>query len=257
MEEVISMPQRSRPIAKTLALAFVALAVPLGAADAPSPAVEPAAIQALESMGAYLRGLKAFQVDTVTTDEDVLDDGQKVQYQGSIRALARVPDRLLVEVSNDRHERTWVYDGKSFTLFARRANLYATIDAPPTIGQLAALLVDKYGFSVPLEDLFLWGSPGWEPAGITGAMDVGPSVVEGVTCEQYAFRQADIDWQVWIQRGDYPLPRKLVITTRTDEARPQHTAVYSWNLAPSFNEAAFVFEPPKDAGKVVLADATK
>jgi hypothetical protein len=256
-EEVNTMPRKSHRTSKALALAFVALAVPLGAADAPAPSVEPAAIEALKSMGAYLRGLKAFQVDTVTTDEDVLDDGQKIQYQGSIKALARIPDGLLVEVSNDRYERTWVYDGKSFTLFARRPNVYATIDAPPTIGKLAELLDDKYGFSVPLEDLFLWGSPGWEPAGITSAMDVGPSVVEGVTCEQYAFRQADVDWQVWIQRGDFPLPRRLVITTRTDEARPQHTAVYTWNLAPSFNDAAFAFEPPKDAGKVVLADATK
>jgi hypothetical protein len=46
-----------------------------------------------------------------------------------------------------------------------------------------------------------------------------------------------------------------VITTKTDEARPQHTAVYTWNLAPSFNDAAFVFDPPADAGKVVLAKA--
>jgi len=46
-----------------------------------------------------------------------------------------------------------------------------------------------------------------------------------------------------------------VITTKTDEARPQHTAEYTWNLAPSFNDAAFVFDPPEGAGKVVLAKA--
>jgi len=86
-------------------------------------------------------------------------------------------------------------------------------------------------------------------------MDVGPSAVEGVTCQHYAFRQADIDWQIWIQKGEHPLPRRLVITTKTDEARPQHTAEYTWNLAPSFNDAAFVFDPPEGAGKVVLAKA--
>ena len=85
-------------------------------------------------------------------------------------------------------------------------------------------------------------------------MDLGPSAVEGTTCQHYAFRQDDIDWQIWIQKGEYPLPRKLVITTKTDEARPQHTAVYTWNLAPSFNDAAFTFDPPAGAGKVVLAE---
>ncbi len=125
--------------------------------------------------------------------------------------------------------------------------------APPTLAQLADKLDEEYGLGVPLSDLFRWGSPSWGPAGITGATDLGPSVVQGTTCQHYAYRQADIDWQIWIQKGDYPLPRKLVITTRTDEARPQHTAVYTWNLAPSFNDAAFTFDPPAGAGKVVLA----
>ena len=89
----------------------------------------------------------------------------------------------------------------------------------------------------------------------TAAADLGPASVTGVTCQQYAFRQADIDWQIWIQKGEHPLPRRLVITTKTDEARPQHTAEYTWNLAPSFNDAAFTFDPPEGAGKVVLAKA--
>jgi hypothetical protein len=121
------------------------------------------------------------------------------------------------------------------------------------VGQLADKLDAEHGFGVPLADLFRWGSPGWTTDDITGATDVGPSTVQGTTCEQYAFRTAEIDWQIWIQKGDYPLPRRLVITTKTDEARPQHTAVYTWNLAPSFNDAAFTFQPPADAGQVVLA----
>ena len=76
-----------------------------------------------------------------------------------------------------------------------------------------------------------------------------------MTCEQYAFRQEGLDWQLWMQQGDYPLPRRLVITTLTDEARPQYSSVLTWNLAPSFNEEAFKFDPPKDAQKIVLAQA--
>jgi hypothetical protein len=83
-------------------------------------------------------------------------------------------------------------------------------------------------------------------------MDVGSATIDGTTCQHYAFRQDDIDWQLWVQKGDYPLPRKLVITTKTDDARPQHTAVYRWDLAPSFNDAAFTFDPPKGALRVVL-----
>ena len=107
---------------------------------------------------------------------------------------------------------------------------------------------------MPLSDLFRWGTPGWSAEGITAARDLGPSDVLGTTCQHYAFRQDDIDWQIWIQKGDNALPRKLVITTKTDEARPQTSAVYTWNLAPSFNDATFTFDPPAGAGKVVLAE---
>jgi hypothetical protein len=214
--------------------------------------VNPDALKELQRMGGYLRTLKTFQVIAAMSNEDVLDNGLKIQYGGTTTFLAALPGKLRVEVVDDRHERLFLYDGRRFTLFAKRANLYATIDAPPTLDQLLNLAYDKYGFTFPLEDLFHWGAPEWQPTGITDAVDVGAAVIEGVTCEQYAFRQADIDWQLWIQRGNFPLPRKIVITSKTDEARPQHTAVYAWDLAPSFNDAAFEFEPPDGAGKVVL-----
>jgi hypothetical protein len=245
---------RGAALAASLVVAAVSAEAQPKAATA-AVALEPAALSALTDMAAYLRSLKSFQVVAATTDEDVLEDGQKVQYAGVATILARMPNGLRAEVSDDRHERLYFYDGKSFTLFGKRMNFYATIPAPPTVGQLADKLDQDYGLGVPLADFFRWGSPSWGPEGITAATDLGPSVVLGTTCQHYAFRQADIDWQLWIQKGDYPLPRKLVITTRTDEARPQHTAVYTWNLAPSFNDAAFTFDPPAGAGKVALAGA--
>jgi hypothetical protein len=48
-----------------------------------------------------------------------------------------------------------------------------------------------------------------------------------------------------------------VLTTMTDEARPQYVATLTWNLAPSFNDAAFAFVPPKGAGRVVLSELKK
>jgi hypothetical protein len=231
--------------------------VPAPAASAaPSAAIDPAAIDALKRMGAYLRSLKAFQVESSTTDELVLDDGQKLQYESAVSFLAQMPDRLRVRQSSDRVERLYLYDGKTITLLAQRLNMYATAPAPPTTRQLIDVLLDKYGIEVPLADLFLWGAPGWTPDAITGAMVVGPSVAGGATCDQYAFRQDDVDYQVWIQKGEFPLPRKLVITTKSDEARPQHTAAFTWNLAPSFNDGAFALDPPAGAQRVVLAELT-
>lgn len=222
--------------------------------EQPSGAVEPGALAALNQMASYLRTLKAFQVRAATTTEEVLDDGQKVQFAAVTDLLARMPDRLRAAVTSDRKERMYLYNGKTFTLFAPRVGYYATVPAPPTLGDLIDRLDEKYGIEVPLVDLFRWGGPRSSVADIKAATDIGPSEVEGTTCEHYAFRQPGLDWQIWIQQGDYPLPRKLVITTLTDEARPQFTSVYTWNLAPSFNDAAFMFDPPSDAQRIVFAE---
>ena len=41
-------------------------------------------------------------------------------------------------------------------------------------------------------------------------MRSAPATIDGVATDHYAFREADVDWEVWIQKGDQPLPRKLV-----------------------------------------------
>jgi hypothetical protein len=145
------------------------------------------------------------------------------------------------------------YDGKNFTLYAPRPQFYATVPAPATIEKLADDLEEKYDIELPLVDLFRWGTPENDVSAITSAVDLGPSAINGVTCEQYGFRQDGLDWQLWIQLGQNPLPCRIVLTTLTDEARPQHTATYSWNLAPSFDDNTFVFRAPTGAKPIPIA----
>ncbi len=226
------------------------------AATADSPAateVDPAAKAALDRMGAYLRTIQAFQATVTSTREEVFDNGLKSQSEWVTNLVARKPDRLFAHTTSDAQDRQYFYDGKQFTLWAERTELFATVPAPPTIAELVRALEEKFGIEVPLVDLFRWGTAEDASSSITAAMDLGPGTVGGTTCHHYAFRQEGLDWQIWIQEGDYPLPRKLVLTTTTDEARPQFVATYTWNLAPSFNDAAFTFDPPATAHRIEIA----
>jgi hypothetical protein len=225
------------------------------AADAKDDsAIDPDAIEAVKKMGAYLRTLHTFQVIADVTQDDVLEDGLIVQHDSKVNILTAQPNRLRVEVTSDEKHRLYFYDGKNFTVWGRIVNYYATVPAPPTVGELLDAVEDKYGIGLPLRDLFTWGTNEDAVAKIKTAIDVGPGSVDDVTCEHYAFHQEGVDWQVWIQLGDFPLPRRLVITTLTDDARPQHTDTLTWNLAPSFNDDAFVFVPPQGAQRIVLAE---
>ena len=212
------------------------------------------AIAALQKMGAYLRTLKAFGVHATVTTEDVMEDGEKIQRSNVTDLIAVRPNKMRVDIADQRQPRTLYYDGKMFTMWAPRVKYYATAAAPATIIDLVDTLDAKFDIEVPFVDLFRWGTPESDVADITDASDIGPVAINGVTCEQYAFRQKGLDWQVWIQNGDYPLPLKLVLTTTTDEARPEHSSLYTWNLAPSYNDKAFVFDPPADAKKITFAE---
>jgi hypothetical protein len=239
----------------------VAAALLAGTAMAQQPAaasgdIDPDAIAALERMGTYLRSVRVFRVRAKTTRDRVLDNGLLAERNSTVDILAQFPSNLLIETKSADKERMFFYDGKTFTLYGKRIQYYASIPAPDTIGKLAAMLSDKYDIDIPLEDLFWWGTERVNASAITAAVDVGPADVGGTTCQHYAFRQAGADWQVWLKLGGYPLPLKMVITTTTDEARPQYSAVYDWDLAPSFNEAAFTFDPPKDAKRIVMAESS-
>jgi hypothetical protein len=218
------------------------------------PAIDPAAITELNRMAAYLKTLRAFQVQAEVIREVVLEDGQKVQFASAADMVVERPNRLRLDVNGDRQSRLFLFDGQNFTVYAPKMKYYAQVAAPNTIGELIDRVEEKYELQLPLVDFFRWGTDDSMLGNITGARDMGPSVIDGVTTRHYLIRQEGLDWQIWIQTGDHPLPRKVVLTTTTDEARPQYTAVYTWNLAPSYNQGAFVFTAPEDAKMIPLGD---
>jgi hypothetical protein len=64
-----------------------------------------------------------------------------------------------------------------------------------------------------------------------------------------------VDWQIWIQQGAEPLPRKLLVTTVDDPAKPQHEVDMTWTMNPKFDDKLFVFVPPKIALPIAIDDA--
>jgi len=224
-------------------------AAPAAAPPAANP-VDPAAVQALKDMGAYLLTLKRFQVSTEVTGERVLADGQKLQRSASARLDVVPPNKLHVVMSNAVMKRELLYDGKAVNLYEPAQKYYSTVEFTGTIGALIDRLESKYGVEIPLQDLFLFGTPEAKFDQFESAMNAGQAIVGGEVCDHYAFRQKGLDWQIWIATGGKPLPRKVVITRRDDEARPQSSSLITWNLKPTFTDATFKFTAPKGSTKI-------
>ena len=225
---------------------------PAGADKPAANAVDPGAIQALKDMGAYLLTLQRFEVSTELTGEDVLADGQKLQHTATADLDVQRPNKIHVLMKSARNERQLIYDGKTLSLYTPAQKYYGTLELEGTLGDVIERLEGKYGMQIPLDDLFRFGTPAAQFDKFESAMNAGQDFVDGDLCNHYAYRVGKIDWQIWIETGSKPLPRKIVITNRADEARPQSVQMLDWNLKPTFKDAVFKFTPPKGSSKIEI-----
>ena len=239
---------RSTVAAALLAALGVGAAVAAeGGAGDQAPAVEPAAVKALEAMSAYLRTLNTFSIKAETSADAVLDDGQKVQFDRDVTVDYAKGNGLKVNAVSPLRHLTYFYDYKHLTLFSPDLGYYASTEAQPTMAQMLDEVSARYGIEMPLADMFYWGTERLPVDAITSAETIGPGLVHGDKCEHYAYRQADVDFQLCIAEGEHPLPLKLVITTTDQPEQPQYEARMTWDLKPRLTAGAFTFTPPENA----------
>lgn len=256
------MFSRYRQVATLCGVAALAIASPCLAQGKKSskpapPAVAPVDTQIVGALGRMANALKAmdsFEVRADMTTEDVLDTGQKLQSSSTMTALVRRPGRLQINLDSERRNRRFYYDGKQLTIYGPATGYYAQVAAPPTIHEMLAQVADRYAVETPLADLMQWGESAVKTDNITSAMYAGADRIGADVCDQYAFRQAGTDWQLWIRRADPALPCKVVITNTDDPAQPQTTSIYTWTPR-SFADDQFAFTPPADAKRIQLGQA--
>ena len=235
----------------------LAIATPSsGASQAapPEPAVQkvdPNTVKALRDMSAYLQSLSTFKLESQTSLDVVTNDGQKVQFDGVTRYKVRKPNAFVIDIVSDSWNRQYVYNGSEFTLYAPKLGFYATWPAPATIRETDDDISTRFGISLPLDDLFRWSAAdGTRADALESGFLVGTDTLDGVKTNHYAFREGKIDWQVWIQQGDQPLPRKLVIVDRSETTYPAYTARLTWTLNPPLSDEDFAFRPGTDAKRI-------
>ena len=114
--------------------------------------------------------------------------------------------------------------------------------------------MNKYGYTPALSD-FLYSDPyKILMEKVLSGFYVGPGDVNGTECYHLAFVEKYIDWQIWIEAGDKPLVRKLVITYKTIPESPQYIAVFSdWNLNKTISDSLFEPVIPKAAKEINMA----
>ena len=214
------------------------------------------ALEAMNIMSEHLRSLEKYTVNSEISFDEVLDSGQKLFLTKQVEIRAEHPTNLWVKTSMmNRIQRQFYFDGKTFTVYTPNLGLYASFDAPVTIGKVVREARKKYDIELPIADLFLWGAD--NETSIDEAMIIGVDKVNGVSCNHFAFREKNVDWQICIQRGGEPLPLKLIINDRSVENQTKYVAIMKWDTAPTLDGQSYTFTPKEGEYKINFKQKTK
>jgi hypothetical protein len=207
----------------------------------------------LKAMADYTAAQKSI---TATFDSDievVTADLEKIQFASSGQLKMSRPDKLRIKRTGGYADVELVFDGTTVSLYGNNAKAYVQADAPGTIDQLVDALQARTGTALSGTDLLLSNSYDVLTSDVIEAHHVGQGVVDGVECEHLAFRGHDTDWQIWIQTGAQPIPRKYIITSKTLTGAPQYTLrIKDWKTDAIADAGAFAFRPPEGATKASL-----
>lgn len=220
----------------------------------PAQRISPEARAILDRMTTTLQGLQAYTITGTASRDTVVAYGYKLQSNESATLTVQRPNRLRAEITGDLRNRTIVYDGSTLSMYSPDDRAYVQVPAPDTLAVLIARLLDA-GVELPLIDVLYTGATGQLTEAVRTGILVGPSTINGKTCDQLAFRQANIDWQIWVAQGEYAVPCKIVITTRHEVGDPQWQATLDWNLKPAIQKSTFEFKAPEGSVRIPFADA--
>jgi hypothetical protein len=221
---------------------------------APAPRADAAARadELVRAMGKLLAG-PGLAVRVEEQTDVVTAAGQKIEADARSTLYLERPDRLRVDRAGEQGSVSLYYDGRRVVLHASTLDYYATASAPRTLELLLPFLLERFDLAIPGGDLLLADASRALMEESAGMSYLGDARVEGVACHHLAGRARAADWQLWIDKGDRPFPRKYVITSRGLPTQPQHAVVFSdWNLEPRLEPALFRFTPPGGSERLEL-----
>ena len=241
-----------------LVIGGAAFAVAVGmAATSATVAADAAPESLLKAMSDYMAAQNSISFNYDSNLEIVTTEGQKLGLASSGTIEISRPDKIRASRTGGFADVELTFDGKTLTLLGKNVNLYAQAELPGTLDNLVDQIRDKYNRPLPAADLILSDPYEELMADVKDVKDLGSGVIRGQECDHLAFRNDDVDWQIWIAQGDKPYPCRYVITSTKVDRAPQYTIdVRDWKASTEASSVNFSFTPPAGA-KLATPDDLK
>jgi hypothetical protein len=244
------------PLGATLtksALGLLAAMAITGASTLAPRAAEGEAQTILKAMTDFVSRQENLSLKYDADVEVVTPAVEKIQFSASGDVTLSRPNKFRASRIGGYADVELISDGSNLTIHDRGGNRFAQIPAAGSFDEVVDRLRNEAPLELPGADLLLTKPYDELMAGVLEAKHIGRGVVEGVECEHLAFRNLDTDWQIWIEVGERPVPRKYVITSKAVGAAPQYTLrLRDWKTGVLPAADAFAFKQPEGSSGVAI-----
>ena len=158
-------------------------------------------------MSATLASAKAFTYRSNNFMEvQAAATGQFLTFFVDTEVALQRPNKLRINVSGDVPSFQFYFDGTKVSAFDPQKNVHSVSGPIATIDEMLDFVTTKAHINFPSAD-FMYSNPyAVMTKNLTHAIVVGPSMVNGVPCEHFAYMEPALNWEIWIENGKRALP---------------------------------------------------
>lgn len=213
------------------------------------------AVEVLKQMDTYTNSLGKFVIKA----ESYLDAtiGEGLVISNAYKTTVSV-DRAnaLHSVAESGLQTNEIYLNKTaLTIYTGEQKFYSRSQVPEPLDAGLMFALEELDVETPLLDLLIINaldrliSPETEVVYVTG-----DSSIRGVECHHILISGRLVDMQVWIEKGDKPVPRRTVMTYKYGEGTPRNEVFLEWSAVDGFDKSEFEFVPPEGATEIDFVD---
>jgi hypothetical protein len=210
------------------------------------------ALEVLKNMTAYTSQLDQLVIRSTSFTDARLGAGLMIanSSEGEM-VIDRV--RSSVHISSfdglDKKE-IYFHDGL-VTVFSSEKMFYGQAEIPKEIEAAADFALEELDIEAPLMDLIYRDLT----SHVMDSQDTiryltDKSRIDGVDCHHIVIRGPEVDLQVWVEEGDKPLIRQVVITSKWEGGAPRFMSTMRWDTAPTIDPNIFIFKVPDGATNI-------
>lgn len=209
------------------------------------------AVEILKQMATYRSSLDKAVITGVSFTDARLGSGLMVTNSEEVRvSISRPASIHTTNFDGETTKSLYFHDGM-LTVFSSAANLYAQASIPKNINAAMEFALEELGVEAPLMDMIYHDAS----THLIGSDETilyltDKSRIGNTDCHQIAIRGTEADVQLWIEEGDRPLVRKIIITSKWEGGSPRFIANLHWETNPQFDSDLFEFKAPEGATKI-------